>query len=142
MKKTILIIAIVFSGMLMQAQVKKATNSQKNYEVHVYGTYDYYAEKYYKAKKNKRIGIVLTSIGVGFGAAAGITYLANDHVANNAVAIMTGTSIAFFNVGVPIWLINGILESNNKTAMSRTRARDLSLNIASTNNGVGLVLRF
>ena len=136
MIKLIIFITIVFSGMLVQAQVKKT------YEVHVYGTYDYYSEKYYKAKKNKKIGIVLTSVGVGFGVAAGITYLANDHNTNDAIGIMTGTSIALFNVGVPIWLINGILEANNKTAMSKTREKDLSLNVATTNNGIGLILRF
>ena len=136
MKKLILTIAIIFSGMLMQGQVKKT------YEVHVYGTYDYYSEKYCKAKKNKKIGIVLTSVGVGFGVAASITYLANDHTTNTGIGIMTTTSIVLFNVGVPIWLINGILEGSNKTAMSKTREKDLSLNVATTKNGIGLILRF
>ena len=132
MKKVILIIAFVFSGMLIQAQV----NSQENkYE------FKYYQDTYERAIKMKTSGTVLVLTGLVLTNASLISYIGNgnEHNAFSALSLLGG--FAAINVGIPLWVAGGIKSKNNLDRIHSIK-QNINLSMNSTKNGVGLVLNF
>lgn len=103
--------------------------------------YNYYLGLYHKATSRKRAGIFLTVIGFGMEV-AGIVLLGDNTTANDntGTGLYVAGSIAF-NVGIPIWIANGIKRKNNKRAMGETK-KDLNLTLGPNQTGMGLAFHF
>lgn len=101
-------------------------------------SYDHYKDIYERAAYRKKGGIIMTAIGAAGVGASFIIRNTNDYQTANVTFI---TGLVFLEIGIPIWIANGIVAKNNKTAMEKAR-QNTSLSFSTTENGVGLVMRF
>jgi hypothetical protein len=103
--------------------------------------YDYYHKLYKNSTTVKNIGTVLTFFGFGASVFGALMLSTNS---DNPQGIVTGLYIGgaiVSNVGIVMWISNGVKAANNREAMKMTKS-SANLSFGSTNNGVGLALRF
>ncbi len=145
MKKVFLIIPILFTGLLMQAQqnisdlhyINLQTNSGKPDSISNEHNYDYYNVRFKKLTKLRNAGICLTSASVGFYIGALITSGYNL----NTTAVLFFSSVATLTAGVPLWIVGGLKRKKNRKEMEQIK-RNTNITFGTTYNGVGLVLNF
>ena len=123
--KTILFIALMLVGFVVQAQ-----------------NYDFYNEKYKRAKTGAKIGSIFTGTGIGVFIVSTVM-ITSAQTSNGAIdttdplviAAGFGLSYSFFafNIGMPLWMTNVAKMKANKKKM------DISLGV--TQNGVGLTVK-
>ena len=119
-------IALILVGLGLQAQ-----------------NYDFYNEKYKRAKTGAKIGSIFTGTGIGVFIVSTVM-ITSTQTSNGApidttdplvIAAGFGLSYSFFafNIGMPLWMTNVAKMKANKKKM------DISLGV--TQNGVGLTVR-
>ena len=102
--------------------------------------YNYYKELARRSKNQRDVGSALTIAGFGCQI-VGIVLLADDNRNNDGAGqgLYWGGFVSW-SVGLPLWISGGVKHANNKRAMESVRQRDVSLNLGTTSNGVGLIL--
>ena len=102
-------------------------------------SYEHYREIYERAAYRKKGGILMTCIGA---AGVGSSFFIRSNLKDNQTANVTFVvGLVFMEIGIPIWIANGIVAQNNKEAMEKAK-RNTSLSLSTTENGIGLVMRF
>jgi hypothetical protein len=92
------------------------------------------------AKRPKRVGVILTTVGISGGIFFSLFAVNNDFVGDSRNDALIYNAIVT-NVGVSLWISGGIIAANNKKAMEKIKP-NADLSFRTTNNGVGLVMRF
>jgi len=103
--------------------------------------YNYYKKLYLQSKSNANLGKFFTIFGLGFNIVGAVMYFDND-IYNDDIAItMSIGGFVLFNVGLPVWIINGTKANNNRRAMELSRVH-ANLSFCYTKNGIGLTFHF
>ena len=107
----------------------------------------YYQTKYKKAKSQKNRGAVFLGSGLvmGIGSLVTLDYLFKTEYPKTGVYIGAGmfniVGVVFTLIGIPNLAIGLHKMKKNELAMKRCKQK-ISLNIETTNSGIGLVLKF
>lgn len=103
--------------------------------------YEYYHSLSRKARGTKSFGVIFTLLGLGAMVASSLNASDNGYASETDQTIYLAGFITF-NIGIPLWISGGVKNKNNKKAMSRCQNPNYSVNLGSTQNGFGLVMRF
>lgn len=110
-------------------------------------SYAHYESLHDKYKKKASLGATFTGIGVGIFAASYVMGFTANSNGDDALLATAGlgfiTSFVFFNVGVPLWAVNGAKKRANRREMEKWKPEPAIKEIAigTTNNGIGLIVK-
>ena len=127
------------------------TNNASDRMYDAYG-YKHYANLQKKAKSQKGWGAVLTIGGVSvFFIGAGMLVDANyfektgEYERENLAAagrIFETIGLISTVIGIPVWVTGGLNYRNATEGVERTKNSEVSFNIVTTQNGIGLMMKF
>ena len=105
---------------------------------------EYYESLYKKAVGQKYAGLTLTLLGTGC-IIVGLNVIMNQSstlTPNKFGSILLIGGTVAFNLGFPYLIIGSSKAHNNKQAMLQHQKTDISLNIGTTNTGIGFLIKF
>lgn len=136
-------VAIVYNGTYIDLYEHRFTKEIEQPYKKAVVDYDFYNSNYNRAIRNRNTGIILTVSGLCASVLGGI-YIGNpgntksDNIVFEVLYI-GGAVVA--NVGMILWVSEGIRAANNRKAM-KGAVRNTKLSLGLSNNGIGLLLTF
>lgn len=105
--------------------------------------HDYYSQIFKSATTQRNFGISFVVIGLGLEV-WGYILVSDEESTQENIDIGGGLMIAgaiLENIGIPLWISGGVKRGNNRRVMEDME-RNTSLSLATSKNGIGIVLRF
>lgn len=139
---------------LAKLEIKQVSISilQSNYKISdslIQNTnnYSHYEGEYFRAQKRRNGGIFLTAFGLGGFIAGSLVAIENQNDAEreNLGGVGTGifiTAAVMTGIGIPLWVSGSSKMKKNKTILEKMEEKPISLQLSSSNNGIGISLRF
>lgn len=135
-------VAIRKDGYYIDLYVNNIDLNQDESVVYKGTNYDYYEKCHRSAIKTRNVGIGLTLFGIGAGVIGGLSLgrLGNSKTMNSVYEILYVGGAVAMNIGVILWVSEGIRAANNSKAMKRAKT-NANISLAFTGNGLGLVFK-
>lgn len=115
--------------------------------VKVEDSYSYYEGEYFHAKKRRNGGVFLTAFGLSGFIAGSLVALENknDKEKESLGGVGTGifiTATVMTGIGVPLWISGSSRMKKNRIVLEKMEEKPISLQLSSSNYGIGISLRF